>query len=190
MKALILDGSTKDDKILEMVSEKLESRLAAKNWDVKTFVLRDMSIAPCLGCFGCWIKTPGICVIDDGGRNVARTASESDLWIFLTRVTFGGYSSHLKKAIDRLPPLFIPIFEVSKTDVHHKWRLKKRAKLAVIGCMDEADSGAEDIFTDLTKRNSFNFHSLKHACAILHRSQQDREIEIVMTELFGKMMYE
>ena len=23
------------------------------------------SIHPCIGCFGCWLKTPGVCIIKD-----------------------------------------------------------------------------------------------------------------------------
>ena len=27
-------------------------------------------IHPCIGCFGCWVKTPGKCVIHDGYKDV------------------------------------------------------------------------------------------------------------------------
>jgi multimeric flavodoxin WrbA len=45
--------------------------------------------------------TPGECVIKDAGCDVARDVSHSDLVILLTPMSFGGYSSELKKAVDR-----------------------------------------------------------------------------------------
>lgn len=70
-------------------------------WEVEPFILHDMEIHH-WGCFGCWVQTPGVCVIDDAGRDVARAVIQSDLAVFLIPVTFGGYSSELKKAVDRL----------------------------------------------------------------------------------------
>ena len=34
-----------------------------EGWDV---ISDDGTIRPCIGCFGCWVKTPGQCVIHDG----------------------------------------------------------------------------------------------------------------------------
>jgi len=48
-----------------------------------------MQIAACVGCFGCWVKTPGNCVIDDYGRETTRKAIQSDLMVGLIPVTFG-----------------------------------------------------------------------------------------------------
>jgi AraC-like DNA-binding protein len=42
----------------------------------------------------------GVCVIDDFGLEAARMAVQSDVLIFLSPVTSGGYSSELKKAVD------------------------------------------------------------------------------------------
>ena len=43
--------------------------------DVVSFDLSHMKIAPCVGCFGCWTRTPGKCVIrDDAGRVYPRLA--------------------------------------------------------------------------------------------------------------------
>ncbi len=53
---------------------------------------------------------PGECARDDDGRRVAREVIRSNLAVFLTPVTFGGYSSVLKGAVDRLIPLGSPFF--------------------------------------------------------------------------------
>jgi multimeric flavodoxin WrbA len=117
MKAFILNGfEKKDDALYEIISEHLKGI----GWEINTFFPQDKRIAPCQGCFGCWIKTPGICVIDDAGRNVVQMAVQSDMIVFLSPVTFGGYSSCLKKAIDRMVPIALPFFMKIDGEIHHK----------------------------------------------------------------------
>ncbi|MFZ3171799.1 MAG: hypothetical protein WA118_07460 [Carboxydocellales bacterium] len=38
----------------------------------------------------CWLKAPGICIIDDAGRNIAQAVIGSDLLVILSPVTFWG----------------------------------------------------------------------------------------------------
>ena len=35
-------------------------------------------IKHCIGCFGCWVKTPGICVIKDGYGDLGKLYAECD----------------------------------------------------------------------------------------------------------------
>ena len=154
MKALVLDGSRKIGSTSENLNKSLTERLKAMNWDVKMVFLPDMSIAPCTGCFGCWIKTPGVCVIDDEGRDVPRWASDSDLWIFITNVTFGGYSSELKKAVDRMICLGLPFFKKVKDEIHHPVRYAKCAAFLGIGLIDSCDSDGPEVFKRLIERNA------------------------------------
>ena len=81
-----------------------------------------MEIRPCIGCFGCWVQTPGECLIDDAARQIAPAIIGSDLVIYLTPVTFGGYSSELKKALDRCICLILPFFTKIDGEMHHKPR--------------------------------------------------------------------
>jgi len=102
MKVLILNGSLKGDNALKIVHEIIVDVLEDNGCDIDSLILHEIEIASCLGCFGCWVKTPGICVINDEGRDIAKAVIQSNLIIFLTPVIFGGYSSELKKALDRL----------------------------------------------------------------------------------------
>ena len=38
--------------------------------EVRYVDLSSLKIAHCVGCFGCWTKTPGRCVIREGARRV------------------------------------------------------------------------------------------------------------------------
>lgn len=50
------------------IRSRLLDTLNQMGWQVQPLVLHEEKIAYCLGCFECWTKTPGLCRIDDGGR--------------------------------------------------------------------------------------------------------------------------
>ena len=84
--------------------------------------LSEIRISDCLGHFKCWTKNPGICTIDDASRDITRKMMSGDLLVFLTPMVFGGYSYHLKKAVDRLIPNVLPFFERIDGEIHHAKR--------------------------------------------------------------------
>jgi len=65
MKALVLNGSKTEKEAVNSVSDYLVDFLRTNNYEVDVMILRDEKIASCLGCFGCWLNTPGQCVIKD-----------------------------------------------------------------------------------------------------------------------------
>lgn len=167
MDALILNGMAKDE---DGVSEILAGELKNSGYEVTSLILREKEIAPCLGCFGCWIKTPGICVVDDDGREVVRMAVQSDLMIFLTPVTFGGYSSNLKKALDRIIPIASPFFMKIAGEIHHRPRYARYPSIVGIGLLPQPDEESEQIFRTLVKRNAINLHAPSHSAGVVLRS--------------------
>ena len=103
-KAIILDGSREDDPAARVAIEAVQKELNRAGIHFSWHVLRDIAIAPCTGCLKCWTKTPGECVIDDEQRKIYVDMARSNILILVTPVTFGGYSSELKKGMDRLIP--------------------------------------------------------------------------------------
>ena len=71
MKALILDGSPAGDARTAAAPHAAVAELAARGCDVDRRVARDLDVRPCTGCFGCWVRHPGECVIDDDARDIA-----------------------------------------------------------------------------------------------------------------------
>jgi multimeric flavodoxin WrbA len=165
MNALVLDGfrGVEGQSILAV----LTNALAQAGYATEVVALRDKTIAPCLGCFGCWIKTPGECVIDDDGRAVARAAVRSDLLVYVTPVTFGGFSSELKKAVDRLIPNISPFFARVRGETHHQKRYPRCPSLIGLGILPQSDREAEAIFKTLVEHNALNFRSPRTAAAVV-----------------------
>ena len=55
METVILNGARSGDSKADEVCEVLASVLQGSG-TVQVFKLREMKIADCLGCFGCWVK--------------------------------------------------------------------------------------------------------------------------------------
>lgn len=46
-------------------------------------------IQNCIGCFGCWVKTPGKCVIHDGFEDTGVLMSQCHELIFISKCYYG-----------------------------------------------------------------------------------------------------
>lgn len=171
MKATILNGALAGDDFVDAVGAALGDALQGAGWDVATWTLREEKIAYCLGCFECWTKTPGLCRIDDVGREVAANIIGGDLTIYLTPVTFGGYSSALKKAIDRSICLVSPFFTRIDGEVHHHARYERYPALVGVGVLPAPHPVQEQLFATLIGRNAINLHAPRHGSAVVYRSQ-------------------
>ncbi len=174
MKAVILDGGRNGETTA--IREWLIPELQSRTWEVQSYVLKDLTLAPCKGCFGCWIETPGECVIRDVGQEIARHVAQCYLLVYLSPVTFGGYSSELKKMMDRLIPVISPFFETYHGEIHHKQRYPRAARLLSIGVQKTADAEDAAIFTRLLERNALNLHAPAYAGGVV--TPQDFQSQI------------
>jgi len=77
--------------------------------EVELLYTRKLDIKPCLGCFGCWVKTPGVCVQKDDMAPLLPKLRAADIWVFATPVYFDAVSGPLKNLIDRMTP-FLRLF--------------------------------------------------------------------------------
>ena len=187
MKATVFDGSRTDDQFLADIQSAVVSELSSNGWETESLTLRGMKITHCVGCFQCATTTPGLCRFNDDGRAVAKKFIQSDLVIFLSPVTFGGYSSQLKKAIDRMICLISPFFTKIKGETHHKKRYDKYPRLLGVGVLSGADESSGDIFTKLVERNAINMHSPAHEALVVSRDQSIDGIGAQIQPLFGRL---
>ena len=76
MKAVILNGSNEDENLLNNWEKLIIEILDNQGWQVETFELRNKKLATCIGCFGCWIKTPGECILKDEGIDICKAVAK------------------------------------------------------------------------------------------------------------------
>ncbi len=172
MDALILNGALAGDADVDAVQELLRRELAAAGCRAEAMVLREIPVAYCQGCFECWLKTPGMCKTDDAGRQIAAAFIRSDVVALLTPVTFGGYSSELKKALDRIAGLVSPFMMHIQGEVHHRPRYARYPALLGIGLLPQPDPVQEHVFQTLVARNALNLHAPWHETRVLYRGDE------------------
>lgn len=85
----------------------------------------------CVGCFGCWTKTPGACVLKDGLQRLGETLARADELQIVPRCTYGGYSRTVKAIIDRCIPYVHPCFRMLGGEMHHRLRYDRMIRLRV-----------------------------------------------------------
>ncbi len=187
MHALLLNGATRDGGYLDSVERHLEAALTGAGWETDRVVLRRSKMAACRGCFGCWIATPGICVIDDDAREVARLMVKSDLLVGLTPVVFGGYSADFKKALDRSIGNILPFFIRQAGEVVHARRYPYEWRLAGIGLQERADPDEADLFRRLVARNARNFQCSRAGATVLVETDPWGKAAAELTRLLEEM---
>lgn len=186
MNVTILNGALAGDRFVDAVAAALQDALQRQSWMVRPWQLADEKLAFCLGCFECWTKTPGLCRIDDAGREVAESLIQSDLAVFVTPITFGGYSSALKKAVDRVIPLISPFFERIDGEVHHHARYARYPALFGLGVLPKSHPIQAEIFDTLISRNAINLHAPAHGSRIILRDQDPRAVAVEITQELSK----
>jgi multimeric flavodoxin WrbA len=185
MNATLLNGALPGDDFTDAAGALLQEMLESQGWDVTSWTLREEKIGYCLGCFECWTKTPGLCRLDDAGREIARSVIQSETAIYLTPVTFGGYSSELKKAVDRIICLISPFFRRIDGEVHHHARYDRYPALAGIGVLPAPHSAQEQIFHTLIGRNAINLHAPRHSSAVVYRGQDPAAVATTLHDAFN-----
>ncbi len=166
MRWLILDGGEPDDHELEALGDLLATELNGGGSDLTRLRLAELDIAPCNGCFGCWVQRPGECLHEDDAREVSAALVAADAAVFLTRVTFGGYGWRLKQALDRSICIVSPLFTTAEDLSVHRPRYSSYPALLGLGLAHRLDEGAA-VFATLVGRNARNLHAPAQAAEVV-----------------------
>ena len=160
MRIIVLNGNPDDNNTrFDSYIQDLADSLELNKHTVSILVLREMDMRYCIGCFGCWIKTPGECSnAADDTRTIRYEFINSDFVIFASPVKMGFTSALLKKAHDKLIPLLMPYVEFYHSEAHHVSRYDKYPLIALL-LENDNESDAEDIkiISEIYRRDALNF---------------------------------
>ena len=143
--------------------------------DVVSFDLSHMKIAPCVGCFGCWTRTPGKCVIRDDAVRVYPRLAESDTAIYVSRVRYGGYDMVMKTMLERAIPVQQAFIRLLDGETHHVQRavVPKKATIVAYGVQDREE---ENLFRRLVARNAKNMSFQSYEIRFNDEEQVEAEV--------------
>jgi len=134
MKILVINGSPRGEQ-----SDTLKVTRAFVEGMGETFEIVDsmkVDVKPCLGCYACWRKTPGICIQRDDMAGILKQILASDLVIWSLPLYCYGAPSNCKVLFDRLLPLGMPGMEQDdEGKSYHPRRQGIQAKIMLVaGC--------------------------------------------------------
>ena len=93
--------------------------------EVKLHYIHQLKIKPCLGCFSCWLNTPGVCSHDDEMSLLFPELIEADILVLATPLYVYGMTGMMKNFIDRMLPIAEPFIEMRDGHCRHVMRHKQ-----------------------------------------------------------------
>ena len=127
MKVLALNSSPRGDgqSKTELLLTSLIEGMRLTRADVEVVDLRKKIIKNCIGCFSCWTKTPGKCILkDDMSDELFTKWAEVDLAVYATPLYHFTLNATMKAFIERTLPMLHPFFEIHDDKTHHPLRIE------------------------------------------------------------------
>ena len=131
--------------------------------------------APCQGCFKCWTRNPGSCVLKDALQQVCRVLGTSDELTIITGNTYGGYSAAIKNLLDRSIGTSTPFSSYRGGQMHHTLRYGKLSYLRVIAYGDMTEE-EQRTFTLMAQRNALNMGYQNHSIVFCKSAEEAGEL--------------
>lgn len=161
MKALLISDQEYPTKTYQSLNDLTGTFLKQKGFETEMMELGAENLTFCMGCFGCWIKKPGECVINDRMAQINRSVMNSDMVIYLSPIIFGQFSPNIKNIIDRSLPNMLPFFETRPDgSTMHPPRYETYPGQIIIGYGDEISDEDKQLFIDVTKKHRRNIEVL------------------------------
>ena len=175
MKVVIHDMNREEfQKIYEKLKvEVIEKKIKkSRNWienneeEVK-IISDENKIKNCTGCFCCWIKNPGRCILKDGYENLAELYSKAEKIIIISKCCYGTYSPFVKNVLDRSIPYLLPFFKLKNNEMHHTIRYKRKLFLEVYFYGKDLTELEKNIAEKTVKANCINLNIKKFNVSFL-----------------------
>lgn len=117
------------------------------------------SIKACIGCWSCWLKTPGLCVFKDAMSTIYADYMASDTVVLLMDTAQGFINHQAKGFLDRTIPHYHPYIELIDGECHHVARYKAYPDLVFYFDSEDLSEKEEQVIEDYLYRTAYHFKS-------------------------------
>lgn len=114
------------------LTETVFAELRGKCGEWELLPTHGLKITHCIGCNGCWIKTPGLCCIKDDYEPILIKMLQADRVVFLTETARGFVCSQMKNIIDRILPLATMYLKFQDGQMRHYPRYSQMPDIALL----------------------------------------------------------
>jgi multimeric flavodoxin WrbA len=106
----------------------------------ETLYLRNYQIKHCLGCFDCWLKSPGRCVQKDDMTDILFDRYlQADLVVLASPVYHATMNARMKLLVERTLPMMDPLKEAPEGGAPHRFeKMPKVVTLSVCGFWEQS----------------------------------------------------
>lgn len=115
MNIFVLNGSPKGESsnTFKVTTAFLEGLNSNEEHNIEIINISKAKIDHCHGCFACWTKTPGKCVIKDDMNGFIEKYIKADLIVWSFPLYYFGMPSKIKAFLDRLLPTNLPYMDLN-----------------------------------------------------------------------------
>ncbi|MCL2531682.1 MAG: flavodoxin family protein [Oscillospiraceae bacterium] len=163
MKVLVLNGSPKGKRSCTM--HVTHAFLQGAGWqDAEIIDISKINVKGCTGCYCCWEKTPGKCVLKDDMADILPKIVQADVLITSFPLYGCYFPGQLKCFNDRMLPLALPYMDKDAEAGGHPLRfdLSKLRQVYISTCGFWTSEGNYDLFAQLFARNDSINHKVNH----------------------------
>lgn len=132
----------------------------------------------CIGCFGCWLKTPGTCIIRDEFQHMGENLSKVEELLIISRSSFGSFSSSVKNVLDRSISYVMPFFEIRKGEMHHAERYHKNLLFSAVIYGEDMTESEKETHQNLVKANALNLNATMGKVLFVEKVEDAKEVLI------------
>jgi len=153
MNVLVINGSPRSERSSSM--KLTRAFLEGAGWtDAEIIDVSKLNVKGCTGCYSCWEKTPGKCVLNDDMAEILPKIVEADVMITSFPLYGCYFPGQLKCFMDRMLPLSMPYMDKDAEAGGHPTRfdLSKIRSAYISTCGFWTAEGNYDLFTKLFER--------------------------------------
>jgi len=133
MKILAIQGSPRPKASnTDILLQEFLKGARSQGAETETVYLKEKEFQPCVGCYTCWVKTPGVCVFKDDMPDILEKVKVCDILVYATPLYNYNMTSLLKAFQERLLPLLDPHLIKPEGVYRHPPRYEVNRKIVLI----------------------------------------------------------